>query len=144
MEYHKRFPAVKDRSLMFFSLKKDARTKGREGEEMALRYFRKNRFQLLERNWKTRKGEVDLILEKDKTLYFVEVKFRKNALFGRGEESIHLAKQRKIVMAALEFLQRKKICEQEVRFGGLIIDGSVTPYSVQWFEFPLDLPPQYY
>ena len=104
--------------------------------------FHKNRFKLL--------GKIgcaeseSIIVEKEKTLYFVEVKFRKNALYGRGEESIHFAKQRKIVLAALDYLQRKKISEKEVRFGGLIIDGSVSPFEVQWLEFPLDLPPQYY
>src|SRR5215471_16193416 len=100
---------------MFFTTPKDPRDKGAQGEELALRYLRQNRYKLVKRNWRTRRGEVDLIVEKEKILYFVEVKFRNNAQYGRGEESIHPAKQRKIVLAALEYLQREQIHGREVR-----------------------------
>ena len=129
---------------MFFSLPKEAREKGNQGEAMALRYFRKNRFKVLEKNWRTRRGEIDLIVEKQETLYFVEVKFRRGSAFGRGEESIHASKQRKLVLAALDYLQKKKIREKDVRFAGLIIDGAASPAELVWLEFPLDLPAQYY
>ena len=124
--------------------KAGTKQKGSEGEAIALGYFRKNGFKILECNWKTRRGEVDLIAEKKAAIYFVEVKFRKSLGFGKGEESIHPSKQRKMVMAALDYLQRKRIREKEIHFGGLVIDGSVSPMGIEWIEFPLDLPPQYY
>ena len=112
---------------------------------MASGYLRKNGFRIIEKNWRSRRGEVDLVAQKKQVLYFVEVKLRKNSAFGKGEESIHPMKQRKMVSAALDYLQRmKKGPQQDVRFGALVVDGGHLPPRFEWIEFPLDLPLQYY
>jgi len=117
---------------------------GIKGEEIALGYLKKNGFKLLEQNWRTRRGEVDLITEKDKGLYFVEVKFRRTLGFGRGEEAVNLSKQKKMALAALDYIQKKVAHQRAIHFAALVIDGSQDPQRVEWIEFPLDLPLQYY
>lgn len=73
---------------------------------MALRHLQAAGLQLIERNFRCRCGEVDLILRDRQTVVFVEVRYRRNARFGGAAESVDTRKQRKIIKAAANFLQR--------------------------------------
>ncbi len=59
---------------------------------------------LLERNFSCKTGEVDLIMQENQTLVFVEVRYRKNARFGSALDSVNLKKQKKIISAAQYYL----------------------------------------
>jgi putative endonuclease len=76
---------------------------GNKGEEIAVDYLLKKGFQLLERNWRFRHWEVDIIASKGPFLHFMEVKTRKTLRFGRPEESITREKMTNLKNAAEEY-----------------------------------------
>lgn len=77
--------------------------KGNQGEELAAAWLVKKGYTLLERNWRFRHWEVDIIASKDKFLHFVEVKTRHSLRFGRPEESITRDKMNNLRNAAEEY-----------------------------------------
>ena len=81
---------------------------GNIGENIASKYLKAKGFRIVERNFRCRMGEIDIIADKDGDLYFVEVKTRKNERYGTPFESITLKKQQKIVKIAQYFLLRAK------------------------------------
>ena len=78
-------------------------TKGNRGEELAAAWLEKKGYTLLERNWRFRHWEVDIIASKDRFLHFVEVKTRHSLRYGRPEESITRDKMSNLRNAAEEY-----------------------------------------
>lgn len=76
------------------------RTSGPWGEERAARYLRLRGWHILERNYSTRLGEIDLIASRRGILAFIEVKTRKNAMRGEAREFVTAAKQQRIIATA--------------------------------------------
>lgn len=76
---------------------------GKYGEEIAADYLRKKGFAILERNWRFRYWEVDIIASYNGFLHFVEVKTRMSIRYGRPEESITRDKMRSLKNAAEEY-----------------------------------------
>ncbi len=81
------------------------RRTGQRGEEIAALYFLQRGYTILHRNWRCPTGELDIILQKDDTLVFVEVRTRTSARFGSAEESITPAKQERLIELAQLYLQ---------------------------------------
>lgn len=73
---------------------------GREAEAAAAEYLKNKGFKILEQNWRTRFCEIDVIAEKDKTVYFVEVKYRASDRQGSGLEYITTTKLKQMQFAA--------------------------------------------
>jgi putative endonuclease len=88
---------------------------GQFGEEQAARYLRRRFYTILERNFRCRQGEIDIIARRGGVVAFVEVKLRKNADFGEAREFVTFSKQRRVVSAA-EFWLMKNPCELQPRF----------------------------
>lgn len=82
-------------------------TKGREAENIACEHLKKNGLKLIEKNFYSRYGEIDLIMQHKSTLVFVEVRYRKNADYGGALASITPGKQSKIRKTALYYMQKK-------------------------------------
>lgn len=80
------------------------RTLGAEGEALAARWYEALGYEVLDRNWRRREGEIDLIVRKGKTVAFCEVKTRSTDRFGSGAESVLEAKQRRIRRLASRWL----------------------------------------
>jgi putative endonuclease len=80
------------------------RVLGAEGEESAAQWYEDQGYEVLERNWRRREGEVDLIVRRGKTVAFCEVKTRSSDRFGTGAESVLEAKQRRIRRLASRWL----------------------------------------
>jgi putative endonuclease len=80
------------------------RSLGAEGESRAARWYEDNGYEVLDRNWRRREGEVDLIVRLGKTVAFCEVKTRSSDRFGTGAESVLEAKQRRIRRLAARWL----------------------------------------
>lgn len=76
------------------------------GEALAAAYLKKKRYRIVERNYASRFGEIDLIAEGGGYLVFVEVKLRKDSRFARPREFVDGAKQRRIVTTAMRYLQQ--------------------------------------
>lgn len=69
---------------------------GTRGEDLATAFFIQKGFRLVTRNWRCRLGEIDLIVEKEGVVHFIEVKTRRTLTYGRPEEAINGLKLRHI------------------------------------------------
>jgi putative endonuclease len=100
---------------------------GDRGERAAARYLRGRGYRILVRNFRTALGEIDLIARDGNTLVFVEVKSRRR---GEPAEAVTSDKQRRLTLAALQFLKRYGLLEQPSRFDVVAIvwaDGHHDP-----------------
>lgn len=97
-------------------------SKGRLAEDMACQYLQQQGLTLLQKNFHSRFGEIDLVMQHQQTLVFIEVRYRKNSDYGGPAASITQAKQQKIQKTALYFMQ-KKGHEVNARFDVLAICG---------------------
>ena len=96
---------------------KTARTRlGDAGEAAAAEHFARAGYRVVARNHRCRRGEVDLVVEQGELLVFVEVRTRETAAFGSPEETVGAKKQRRVVLAARDFLARRRGAERAVRF----------------------------
>ena len=84
----------------------DTRFLGRFGEAAAAEYLRKKGYRLIALNYRTRRGEIDMIASGGRFLVFAEVKLRKDSSFAEAREFVTPAKQRRLIAAAEDWLQR--------------------------------------
>lgn len=95
----------------------DAALLGRWGEKQAAGYLHQKGYRLLAAGYRCRMGEIDLIAQKGRELAFVEVKLRRNANFAEPREQVTAAKQRRVLLAARNFLaQHPEYGEHYCRF----------------------------
>ena len=89
---------------------------GQEGEDLAAGFLRNKGYKLVERNYRCKTGEVDLIVLDRKVVVFVEVKTRSDHSFGTPFEAVEGRKQRKMIQAAQYFLHEHKLDQRDARF----------------------------
>lgn len=89
---------------------------GRQGEDLAADHLRRMGYKILERNYRSRHAEIDLIARHRGTLVFVEVKSRRSLRFGDPKWALTPAKRRKISMAALTYLKKRNVMNCSARF----------------------------
>lgn len=77
---------------------------GRDGENLAAEFLQKKGWEIISRNFRHRKAEIDLIIKRDDWTIFVEVKTRSSAEYGQPEDFVDEFKARKIFEAAEEFI----------------------------------------
>ena len=97
--------------------------KGKEGEKKAEDYLKEQGYRILYRTWRTRRGEIDLIAEKDGTLVFAEVKTLPASTLETVEHVLGGIKQKKIIETAKCFLlENRQYSNSYIRFDVLIVD----------------------
>lgn len=113
------------------------RSAGASGEDMAARFLEARGLRVLERNFRCRLGEIDLVCEDAGTLVFVEVRLRSGKRFGSAAESITAAKRARIVRAARHYLAGGP--ERRCRFDAVLLDGTGHA-SLEWIRdaFPAE------
>ena len=89
---------------------------GALGEKIAVLYLKKSGYKILETNFATNFGEIDIIAKDKKAIAFIEVKLRRTAEFGMPAEAVDKRKQTKIIKAALGYIKLNKFSEEIVRF----------------------------
>jgi putative endonuclease len=89
---------------------------GREGESAAVSFLKKKGYRILEKNFRSKVGEIDIIAEQDGVIVFVEVKARTDHEFGHPLNALTPKKQKKIIQTAQSFLARKRISDKPMRF----------------------------
>lgn len=97
---------------------------GAAGEAAALAHLQQNGLRLVERNFRCKAGEIDLIMRDRDTLVFIEVRARADLRHGGAAASITPAKQRRLVRAAQCYLQRLRVLPA-CRFDVVAIDAGV-------------------
>jgi putative endonuclease len=106
---------------------------GQAGEDQALAYLERNGLRLLERNFRCKGGEIDLVMEEGATLVFVEVRKRAASTFGGAAASVGARKQARLIVAAQRYLQRYRL-PPPCRFDVVAIDGA----TLDWLRNAID------
>lgn len=106
---------------------------GCEAEERACAHLRRRGLTLLERNFRCRRGEIDLIMRDGSTVVFVEVRYRRNARFGDSAETVDVRKQHRLLAAAQTYLQRNAH-QTPCRFDVVAITGTELQWITNAFE----------
>ena len=88
---------------------------GIDGEKLSASYLKKNGYEILERNWRFKHAEIDIIARKNDMLIVAEVKTRKSNFFGEPEEFVNRQKQKLLINAANAYVEKKDL-DLEVRF----------------------------
>lgn len=99
----------------------DNKTLGARGEEIAVAYLKGRKFTVIERNFRCKAGEVDIVARDGRTFVFVEVKTRRTMSFGPPQASVTPFKQRQISKAALTWLAKNRLHEASARFDVIAI-----------------------
>jgi putative endonuclease len=89
---------------------------GAAGEDAAAGWYSERGYAVLARNWRCREGEIDLILRRDGTVVFCEVKARTTDAFGVPAEAVTRAKQQRLRLLAARWLADSRTTAAEVRF----------------------------
>lgn len=98
------------------------------GEARAAEYLRKNGYSILAKNWRTRYCEIDIIVQKSNTIYFVEVKYRHTDRFGRAIDYITPGKQRRMRYAAESWLAQNDSIGLYTVLSVIAIDGDALEF----------------
>ena len=101
---------------------------GELGENLAVRELLARGYAVLDRRYRTRHGEIDIVCEHGATIVFVEVRARATAEFGRAAETVTEQKKRKVTAMAVEYLARHRITNRPCRFDVVAIDEACGPY----------------
>lgn len=89
---------------------------GCQGESLAVAYLERQRYRIVERNFRCRGGEIDIVARDGKTIVFIEVKTRKDRQYGPPQLAVTPFKQRQISKAALTWLAKNRQLESCARF----------------------------
>jgi len=113
---------------------KSAPAIGNERETQACDYLQRQGLKLLQRNYRARRGEIDLVMRDGDCLVFVEVRYRKSKAFGSPAETVTRNKQLRLVSAARQYLQQHP-SRLDCRFDilGIEADG-----DIQWLKNAFD------
>ncbi|MEA3363019.1 MAG: YraN family protein [Thermodesulfobacteriota bacterium] len=96
-------------------------TLGAWGEDRAAEYLRQQGIKIVERNFTTPVGEIDIIARYKSWLLFIEVKTRRSTAFGTPQEAVGVRKQRQIIRTAHWYLQNNKSTRLQPRFDVIAI-----------------------
>ncbi len=96
--------------------------RGVAGEDLACRHLEAAGFLILERNYRCRSGEVDVVARDGESTVFVEVKERHGASHGEGHEAVTFGKRRRIIRAARLYAAAHGLSEEPIRFDVISID----------------------
>lgn len=95
---------------------------GRCGENLAEKFLRETGHRIIEKNFKTKFGEIDIISKDKNTIVFVEVKTRRDSSFGAPQLSVNTRKQKHLALAALTFIKKNSL-NSDYRFDIVAICG---------------------
>lgn len=107
------------------------RPDGQAAERLAAAWLQDRGLRILERNYRCRTGEIDLIARDGDTLVFVEVRLRRSRAYGGAAASVHEAKQRRLVSAARHYLMDR--AESPCRFDVIVLDA-LDAQRIEWLR----------
>lgn len=108
---------------------------GSKAEQLACHYLRQQGLKLVVKNYRTKAGEIDLIMRNKSLWVFVEVKYRTRSDWADAVETVTRSKQLKIIKAAKQYLQQQKIYDLvDCRFDVIAIDESLNVDKINWIQ----------
>lgn len=112
---------------------------GKTGETVAEKHLKKKGYKILERNYRTELGEVDIIAMHKGVIVFIEVKARKSNRYGTAKFAVTPLKQRKISMVALAYLKNNGHINARARFDVVAIDEKSGKSTIEILENAFEL-----
>ena len=94
---------------------------GKESEQKAAQHLKKQGYKIIETNYSTKNGEIDIIARHRGVIVFVEVKARKSNRYGNPKYAVTLKKQAKIASVALQYLKATKQMNRRARFDVVVV-----------------------
>jgi putative endonuclease len=105
---------------------------GAAAEGLAARHLAAHGLVIVARNWRTRRGEIDLIARDGDTIVFVEVRLRQHGAFGGAAASITATKRARLVLAAEQYLATLR-ATPPCRFDAVLLDA-LDPGRIEWMR----------
>lgn len=105
--------------------------KGAGYERQAADLLKAGGFEILDRNWATPMGELDIVARKDDTVVFVEVRARSNPAYGTPAESVTPAKRAKIIRTAMAYIKARRVRAESFRFDVIGIVPGEAPEHIE-------------
>ena len=130
-----KFSCYKPQKRLFI-LSKDI---GDQAEQAACNYLTQQGLVVVEKNFYSRSGEIDLIMLDGEALVFVEVRYRKTARFGSALESVTTTKQQRLINTAQYFLQTNTISYSQCRFDVVAISTEQNDDNITWVKSAFQL-----
>jgi putative endonuclease len=112
---------------------------GEQGEALAVHRLKKAGYKIIETNYRTRRGEIDIIAKDKDTIVFVEVKSRRSVNFGNPKQAVTLRKQKKISMVALYYLKTTGQSSAKARFDVVTVISSQDKPQVEIIKNAFEL-----
>ncbi|CCN47196.1 putative Restriction endonuclease, type II-like [Vibrio nigripulchritudo MADA3029] len=110
------------------------RALGEKYEALASKHLIGKGLSLIESNFNTKVGELDLIMSEQNTLVFVEVKYRKQSQFGHAAEIVTPAKQKKIVKTAMLWLRKNNLSPYNTDFRFDVVAIHDNGRDIEWIK----------
>ena len=110
------------------------RQTGSQYEEKAAEYMKQQGYRILERNYRCRQGEIDLIARDGEYLVFVEVKYRTTGVSGYPAEAVDARKQQTIAKCAMHFLMKQGNDDVPCRFDVVAIAGAESQEEITIYK----------
>ena len=108
---------------------------GKYGEKITARYLKKNGCKILDKNYYTRYGEIDLVAQLGDEILFIEVKTRTSSAFGYPETAVDYRKTKKLLSTARIYLREKKIDKfWRLDIVSVEIDKDGGDVDIKWFK----------
>jgi putative endonuclease len=113
---------------------------GDRAEDIARRFLEQQGLVLLARNFRCRRGEIDLVMRDKDSLVFVEVRYRQQIRFGHAAETVSRSKQGRIILCARHYLHQARAWNEPARFDVVSIEGNPDEIHIDWLRdaFRLD------
>ena len=112
---------------------------GKHGEDLACAELERRGYAILDRRYRTRAGEIDIVARHRGCVVFVEVKARASDSFGVPAEAVTAAKQRRIGQMAVDFLSRRRLHDQPCRFDVVAVSFDRGQPRVDVYEGAFDI-----
>ena len=107
---------------------------GDYAEQLACGYLQRHGLQLLTRNYRCRRGEIDIVMRDGDSLVFVEVRYRHRTAFGTAAETVSTSKQARIIHCANCYLARYRAWNEPARFDVVCIEGGASQRRIEWLQ----------
>jgi putative endonuclease len=100
------------------------RTLGVEGESLAAAWYEAHGYEVVARNWRCRSGEIDLVVRRNRTFVFCEVKARTSDVFGIPAAAVDHRKRQRLRVLAARWLDDSPVRAREIRFDVVSVIGT--------------------
>ena len=113
----------------------NTRGRGQHAEDQAFNFLKRNGLEPLARNYRTPRGEIDLIMQDNDTIVFIEVRARASADYMATLESIDKRKLNNIIFASNHYLQKNnRLNDTPCRFDVVALTGDIHQPKIEWIK----------